>query len=98
MNILPEGICEGDALAWEAFVNEFDSNDVEEFKDRFYGVYCTREEFAVSLVRECGYIPSDFPEWIERHIDWNGVAEELADDYSYEYLEDGKVAVFWNHV
>lgn len=34
------------------------------------------------LAVDCGYLPSEVPGWIENNIDWDGVAEDLSDDYT----------------
>ena len=39
-------------------------------------------EYCQELLADCGEIPSELPWYIERHIDWDGVASELKCDYS----------------
>lgn len=49
--------------------------------ERYFSEYC--EE----LVKECGTIPRDMPWYIERHIDWDGVANDLRIDYKSVTIE-----------
>ena len=61
-----------------------------------YGAFFVRddywEEYAEDLVREIGDLPRDFPQYIESHIDWGGVAEDIKQDYS-PYVFDG--VTYW---
>lgn len=45
-------------------------------KENYFSDYCK------DFVQECGYIPNDLPSWIEDNINWEGVAEDLRQDYS----------------
>jgi hypothetical protein len=47
-------------------------------------------EYAEELCKDCGYISSDFPSWIE--IDWEATADNLKPDYASADL-GGKT--FW---
>ncbi|API58473.1 hypothetical protein BSL82_03450 [Tardibacter chloracetimidivorans] len=38
------------------------------------------EEYTRELLEECGYIPKDFPSWIE--IDWEATAKNVQKDYT----------------
>ena len=38
------------------------------------------EEFIEQYLEDCGYIPKDFPSWIE--IDWEATANNVQQDYS----------------
>lgn len=38
-------------------------------------------DYAYELCKDVGYLPADLPGWIENHIDWEGVADELKVDY-----------------
>ena len=38
------------------------------------------EDYCEELVIDCGYIPKDFPSWIE--IDWEATASNMKQDYS----------------
>lgn len=61
-----------------------------------YGETFIRDEYfrdyARELVEECEYIPAELPDWIARNIDWEGVADELKDDY-VDYELDG--VTYW---
>jgi hypothetical protein len=50
-----------------------------------YGETLIREDYFVEyckdLVKDTGDIPSNLPWYIENHIDWDGVADELKVDY-----------------
>jgi hypothetical protein len=37
-------------------------------------------EYTKELLKECGYIPDDFPDWIE--VDWEKTAENVQADYT----------------
>lgn len=39
-------------------------------------------DYAEELVRDCGEIPENLPWYIESNIDWKGVADAVAQDYS----------------
>lgn len=39
-------------------------------------------EYAKELVMEMGYLPSETPSWITDNIDWEGVTEDIKDDYT----------------
>ena len=49
-----------------------------------YGLYLIEdndwEDYVQELLEDCGYIPRDFPSWIE--IDWNATAKNVKEDYS----------------
>ena len=53
---------------WEYGTHLIDEDDFED--------YC--EEF----VTDCGYISKDTPSLIINNIDWNGIAEDMKQDYS----------------
>ena len=38
-------------------------------------------DYAKQLVEDCGDVPSNLPWYIERHIDWEGVADDIKQDY-----------------
>jgi len=45
------------------------------------------QEYAKELVKDIGDLPADLPGYIEHNIDWEGVADDIARDYtivSYE--------------
>ena len=39
------------------------------------------EEYCEELVRDYGYL-SDLPSFIDNHIDWSGIADDMRQDYS----------------
>ena len=39
-------------------------------------------DYCRELLQDCGDIPSDLPWFIERNIDWDGVASDMKQDYS----------------
>lgn len=51
-----------------------------------HGETFIRDDFFVDYVRElmddCGYIPADLPEFISQNIDWEGVADDMKEDYA----------------
>jgi hypothetical protein len=49
------------------------------------------EEYCKELLIDCGYIPNDFPSWIE--IDWEATANNVRQDYS-EVDYQGRVYLF----
>ena len=71
-----------------------DYNNIIEFCDELeacapdyqYGESVIHEdyftEYSTDLVKDCGYIPNELPDFIENNIDWDGVAEELKVDYT----------------
>jgi len=64
------------------FIEELESYS-EDFE---YGVTIIHEDYWVEFVEEdvksLGYINNDLPWWISNHIDWEGVADEVAQDYT----------------
>jgi hypothetical protein len=62
----------------------------EEWKGDWYPVTLIREsyfnDYAEELVKDCGYISSDLPSWIE--IDWQATAENVKQDYSSVDFDD----------
>jgi len=69
-----------------------DLEELENLQDEFEG-YCPDWKHGVSIIREtyidtylkeeledCGYIPKDFPSWIE--IDWDATFENMKQDYT----------------
>jgi len=70
---------------------ETEFNELDDFSDNFQG--CCDWEHGVPLIREtyidrylkeeladCGYIPEDFPSWIE--IDWDATFDNMKQDYT----------------
>lgn len=39
------------------------------------------EDYVRELIEDTGDIPKDLPPYIEAHIDWEGIAEDVAMDY-----------------
>lgn len=62
------------------------SFDWQEASDAFVGRYANGAEFAESLCKEIGYIPKDLPDWVARHIDWQGVWDA---ELHWDYTEQG---------
>ena len=74
----------------DAFLEDFDIDDISSLEDAYYGQYDSEEEFAESFVSECYGFP-DMPSWIA--IDWEKTWEDgLSWDYTFY---DG--FVFCNH-
>ena len=80
---------------WEDELNEIQEiNDLEDEvgnEDFEFGVTLIDEddfeEYCEEELESCGYFPYDLPSWIKNHIDWNGIAEDMKQDYSeVEYL------------
>lgn len=69
------------------FIEELDSSEYLYGMTIIHKDYFT--EYAEEMVKDCGYIPNDLPMWIENHIDWDGVASEVEQDYTTaEYKGD----------
>lgn len=68
------------------------ADDAQHCGDWEYGATFIHEDYftqySKELVSDCGYIPEELPWWIEDHIDWEGVADDLKLDYS-EFELDG---------
>ncbi len=58
----------------------------EQFRGDWYPVTLIHkdyfETYAKDLVEECCELPRDLPAYIENNISWDGVAEDLLEDYS----------------
>jgi|SRR5690554_2299855 len=64
-------------------IEEIDSieDEVSEFNDGTTLIdESDMEEYVKNLLEEMGYIPKDFPSWIE--IDWSSTADNVKQDYS----------------
>ena len=75
----------GQILEEEKYTHDPDFwNDQKKCSEFSYG--CTLieeddfEDYCEELVIDCGYIPKDFPSWIE--IDWEATASNMKQDYS----------------
>ena len=69
----------------ENLINFYD--ELSNYGDFKYGETIIRDDYWVEyceqLCEEIGDIPEDLPRYIANHIDWKGVAEEIAMDYTY---------------
>ena len=74
----------------DAFLEEFDIDDISSLEDAYYGQYDSEEEFAENFVTECYGLP-DMPSWIK--IDWE---ETWEDGLSWDYTFTNGY-VFCNH-
>ena len=65
-------------------IEEIDSIEVELGSEFEYGVTLVDvddwEEYVEELLEDIGYIPKDFPSWIE--IDWGATADNVKEDYT----------------
>ena len=56
----------------------------EQWRGDWYPVTLIRDsyftDYTKELLEECGYIPKDFPSWIE--VDWDATAENVRIDYT----------------
>lgn len=78
---------------WEDEIKEIEEiNNIEdECREFDFGETLIREDewedYVKDLLEDCGYIPKDFPSWIE--IDWDATANNVKQDYSeVEYQGD----------
>lgn len=62
----------------------------EQWREDWYPVTLINSDYFTDYTRElledCGYIPKDFPSWIE--LDWEGTAENVKIDYSSIDIDD----------
>jgi len=62
-------------------------DELSQYGDFKYGETIIREDYWVEyceeLCKEVDGIPKDLPWYIANHIDWEGVAKEIAMDYTY---------------
>lgn len=71
---------------FESEINEINEiNEIEiECTDFQYGESLINEDYFVEyceeLCKDCGYISTDFPSWIE--IDWEATANNISQDYT----------------
>ena len=65
----------------EALKEEISNNSDEGFE---YGIQLIHEnyidDYLDELLEDCGYIPKDFPHWIE--IDWQATYDNMKEDYN----------------
>ena len=65
----------------DAFLEDFDIDDISKLEDAYYGYYDSEEEFTENFVTECYGLP-DMPSWIK--IDWSETWEDgLSWDYTF---------------
>ena len=58
-------------------------NILDEVKNNFIGTYDTQKEFAESIVEETITNYENFPQWLESHIDYESVLNDLRHDYIF---------------
>ena len=71
----------------EAYLENFDIENVSSCRDAYMGRYYSGAEFAQSIAEDCGEVPRDMPSWIE--IDWKASWDNLSFDYFES--EDGHI-------
>ena len=69
----------------EAFLDNFDIDDISSCRDAYQGCFESGAEFAQNLAEEFGDVPRDMPSWIE--IDWKASWDNL--DYDYVECNNG---------
>ena len=68
----------------EAFINLFSINDLCHLEESYRGRWESGGEFTEELVRDCGYIPTSLPTWIDSAIDFQKMWDNAL---SYDYAE-----------
>tara|TARA_B100001113_G_scaffold130_1_gene99 strand:- start:270 stop:662 length:393 start_codon:yes stop_codon:yes gene_type:complete len=76
-----QAIDESNEEAVEAFLDNFNIEDIGYFTDAYQGQWDSGAEFAQNLAEDCCEVPRDMSGWIE--IDWKASWENL----SYDYFE-----------
>ena len=71
----------------EAFLENFDIENVSSCRDAYMGRYESGAEFAQNLAEDCGDVPRNMPSWIE--IDWKASWDNL--DYDYVESDNGHI-------
>ena len=71
----------------EAFLDNFDIDDISSCRDAYQGQYENGAEFAQQLAEDCCEVPRDMSSWIE--IDWKASWDNL--DYDYVECSDGHI-------
>jgi hypothetical protein len=59
--------------------DEHDDDIVSQFRDAYCGQWSSMADFAEEHTRDC----HEIPDWLDRHIDWDSVAQ----DYEHDYWE-----------
>ena len=70
----------------EAFLDNFDIDDISSCRDAYMGCYENGAEFAQNLAEDCGEVGSN-SSWIE--IDWEASWDNLT--YDYVVSNDGHI-------
>ena len=76
----------------EAFLDNFDIDDISSCRDSYYGQYQNVAQFAQNLAEDCGDVPRNMSSWIE--IDWDKSWDNLSD---YDYVECSDGHIFSQH-
>ena len=75
----------------EAFLDNFDIDDISSCRDAYMGCYESGAEFAQQLAEDCCEVPRDMSSWIE--IDWKASWDNL----SFDYFESEDGHIFSNY-
>ena len=75
----------------EAFLENFDIENVSSCRDAYMGRYESGAEFAQNIAEDCGDVPRNMSSWIE--IDWKASWDNL----SYDYVESTDGHIFSNY-
>ena len=75
----------------EAFLDNFDIDDISSCRDAYMGCYENGAEFAQSIAEDCGEIGRGMSSWIE--IDWKASWDNL----SFDYFESEDGYIFSNY-
>jgi len=66
--------------------SEYDADIVSQFRDAYCGQWGSMADFAEEYTRDT----QDIPDWLDRHIDWDSVA----DDFHHDFWESGNGHIF----
>ncbi len=69
--------------------SEYDADIVSQFRDAYRGQWGSMADFAEEHTRDTEHIP----DWLDRHIDWDSVA----DDFQHDYWESDNGHIFFSH-
>ena len=75
-----QAIDESSEEAVEAFLDNFNIEDIGYFTDAYQGQWDSGAEFAQNLAEDCCEVPRDMSGWIE--IDWKASWDNLDYDYT----------------
>ena len=70
-----------DREAVDAYLGEFDDDDLRNFEDRFEGKWDSEEDFAWHIIEDC--YASELSDWARSYIDVEKFARDLFYDYVY---------------